>query len=136
MDSADVFERRKLELIEQLDDSRNSLLGSFILIDEQLEDKRRFVKECSKLPQKVATVLPRGSIQKLGIAAVTGLFLSRIKGRKQKKVSITEPSNSGAFKNLIWLLIRPMLQKAVLDQSRSWLTKFIDKRDDSRQSQL
>lgn len=131
MDSADVIERRKLELIEQLDDSRNSMLGSFILIDEQLENKRRYFKECAQFPQKIAKLLPKGSYQKLSIAAISGIFLSKLMSRNRNKLSKSASRNSSLFKTLTLLLLKPLLQKVLLEQSRSWISRYMDKRVDS-----
>ncbi|WP_018969263.1 hypothetical protein [Rubritalea marina] len=129
MDPADGIERRKLELCHQIDEARQSMVGSLILLDEQVKEKRSMVDKCAQFPKKIGDFFSQGPMQKAIVAAAGGLALSTVM-RSKKHAKAKQPSgkpSSSILKSLVLILLKPMIQRILLEKSRVWLAKYMEK---------
>ena len=133
MDPTDSFENRKVELSRQLDDARHSIFGSVILIDEQIENKRNLLGQVVKLPQKASAFFSQNSFQKLAVATAGGLLLSKV-ARRKKSTHKSSPKDNSILKSLLILLLKPLLQRLVIEKSRELVAHYMERQETIKQA--
>ena len=129
------IEQRKVELVKQLEESRGSILGTKMLLDEQIASKKEAIKASLNLPKKVKKSFTAEPLKSSLIALGTGLtasILFRKRGatkRNQQKEKSTKKSISAA---VTLALLKPVLQRLAMHYFHQWL----DRREQQQAQQL
>ena len=123
MAATDQTEQRKLELVAQLADARNSVLGAKLLLDEQISEKKSAISEFINLPKRIKRSFTKQPVKSFGVAIASGLGASFILKRKSNKKSQQKAMKRSVFSGLILAIARPILQRLALQYSQQWLAR-------------
>ena len=123
MAATDQIEKRKLELVQQIEKSRNSVLGGKHLLDEQITEKKASLKEALDIPQRLKTAFLEKPLKSFGIATASGLTASFLLKRKSKRKKVVKPVKTSLVSGLTIAVLKPILQRVIMQYAQQWLTQ-------------
>lgn len=123
MASTTEIEKRKLELVQQIDESRNSVLGAKLLLDEQIAEKKASLAEALNIPKKLKRSFTEQPVKSFGIAIASGLGASLFMKRKPKYPKANKTAKRSILASLVVAAVRPIIQRAVVQYSQQWLAQ-------------
>jgi hypothetical protein len=122
MATTDQVERRKLELVKQLEESRRSILGAKLLVDEQVAAKKAAVREALNFPQRIKQAFLNQPVKASAIAAGSGLLASIfLRGKKKKSAKHEKAAKRSVTAALSLAILKPILQRAAIHFYHRWL---------------
>ena len=123
MASTDQNEHRKLELVAQLQDARNSVLGAKLLLDDQLTEKKSALTEFLNLPKRIKNSFTQQPAKSFAVAMASGLGAVLLFKRKPNNKSQHKAVKRSVFTGLALTIARPILQRLAIQYSQQWLTR-------------
>ncbi|MGJ8673420.1 hypothetical protein [Rubritalea sp.] len=136
MAATNQIEQRKLALVKQLEESRSSILGAKLLIDEQFSSKKSALQEALNVPKRVKNSFMIQPLKTSIIAVSSGLaaslFLRGRNKRKKKHPKLAKAAKQSVSTALTLAVLRPILQRAALHFYHEWL----DKKEQQRAKEL
>lgn len=123
MASTDQNEHRKLELVAQLQDARNSVLGAKLLLDDQLTEKKSALIEFLNFPKRIKNSFAQQPAKSFALAMSSGLGAVLLFKRKPNKKSRNNAVKRSVFTGLVLTIARPILQRLAIQYSQQWLTR-------------
>ena len=128
MASTNQTEQKKLALLSQIEESRQAVLGAKLLLDEQVAAKKSAVAEAINVPKKVKTAFSEKPAKSFGVALASGLGASLLlKKKKKKKKEFAKREKKPFLENLAFAVLKPVLQRMILQFSQQWLIKRAQK---------
>lgn len=123
MATTDQTEQRKLELVAQLADSRKSVLGAKLLIDEQIAEKKSAVCKFLNLPKLIKRSFTEKPVKSFGLALLSGLGASFVLKKKTKRKSQPKAEKRSVVSSFTLAIAGPILKKLALQYSQQWLAQ-------------
>lgn len=121
MASTIEIEKRKLELVQRIDESRTSVLGAKLLLDDQIAEKKANLRETLNVPKKLKRSFAEQPVKSFGIAIASGLGASILMKRKPRHPKVNKAAKRSIIASVTVAVLRPMLQRAVMQYSQQWL---------------
>lgn len=123
MASTNQSEERKLEILQRIEESRNSVLGAKILLDEQISNTLN-------VPKRLKNSFSEKPAKSFGIALATGLgasLLLRAKSKRKKKkaqlLQFSKPAKSSLLSGVAIAVLKPVIQKLIVQYSQQWIAQ-------------
>lgn len=114
-------EQRKQQLVEQLQDSRHSLLNGKILLDEQLANKKEALFYTLNFPRRIQQAVSQQPKKYFGAALLTGLGISFFSRRRTKtQVELGPRAKRSLISTLALALIKPAIKRLILNKARAY----------------
>ncbi|MFC5051492.1 hypothetical protein ACFPK9_12845 [Rubritalea spongiae] len=131
MAATNQIEQQKLILVKQLEESRTTLLGAKLLLDEQLSTKKLKVQETLNFPKRVKSSFELQPLKSSLIAAGSGIIASlflrhrkkRAKHRRNKLAKMGQAPSHSISKVLALAVLRPVVQRIATNFYHQWLDK-------------
>jgi len=123
MAATDQTEQRKLELVEQLADTRASVLGAKLLLDDQITEKKSALSEFINFPKRIKRSFTEQPAKSFAVAIASGLGASFLLKRKSNKKSQQKAMKRSVFTGFTLAIARPILQRLALQYSQQWLAQ-------------
>lgn len=123
MAATDQNEHRKLELVAQLQESRKSVLGAKLLLNDQLTEKKSALAEFLNLPKRIKKSFTEQPAKSFAVAMASGLAAVLVLKRKPNTQKQHKAVKRSVFSSLALTIARPMLQRLALQYSQQWLTR-------------
>ena len=127
MAATNQIEQRKLALVKKLDESRGSILGAKLLLDEQIGTKKASLQATLNVPKRVKNSFMlqplKSSLIALGSGLTASLFLRGRSKRKRKHPKVEKAAKQSVSAALTLAVLRPILQRAALHYYHQWLDK-------------
>lgn len=123
MAATDQIEKRKLELVQQIEKSRNSVLNGKLLLDEQITEKKASLKKALNIPQRLKTAFLEKPLKSFSIATASGLTTLLLLKRKSKCKKVVKPVKTSLVSSLTIAVLKPILQRVIMQYSQQWLAQ-------------
>jgi hypothetical protein len=127
MAAANQIEQRKLALVKQLEESRSSILGAKLLLDEQVATKKASLQESLNVPKRVKHSFMSQPLKSSLIAAGSGLaasiFLRGRSKKKRKHPKVEKAAKQSVSAALTLAVLKPILQRTAMHFYHQWLEK-------------
>ena len=123
MAATDQTEQRKLELVEQLEDARISVLGAKLLLDDHIIEKKSALSEFLNFPKRIKRSFTKQPVKSFGIAIASGLGVSLILKKGSNRKPQPKAVKRSVLTGLTLAIARPLLQRLALQYSQQWLTQ-------------
>lgn len=119
MASGNEIEQRKLALVRQMEEHRNSIVGAKLLLNDQIASRKSAIKEKLNVPKKIKQSIKEQSTKWLVGALASGTVLAFLgRGRSKRKKEIAKKRS--ILLTLLIALCKPFIKKFVINTVKQY----------------
>ncbi|GAA5496151.1 hypothetical protein Rhal01_02333 [Rubritalea halochordaticola] len=119
MAAGNEIEQRKLALVQQMEEHRNSITGAKLLLNDQITSRKSALKEKLNVPKKIKQSIQEKSTKWLIGALASGTVMAFL-GRRRSKRKQENKKKKSIFLTLLIALSRPFIKKYLVNTLRQY----------------